>query len=113
MSATGRALLSQLTPQEREAFLRKAKFERYTPTTLMSVAEVENEIRKSAERGWFEGNAEFTADLGGVALPLQLPNRQLAVLVAGPMHRLRGRSAEVATKIRQALARYVPTEQST
>ena len=72
VTATGRALLSQLTPAERAGVLRRATFERYTPTTLMSVAAVEKEIQRSLQRGWFEGNAEFTADLGGVALPLNV-----------------------------------------
>lgn len=111
VTATGRALLSQLAPGERDALLRKAKFERYTPTTLMSVAEVESEIRQSMDRGWFEGHAEFTPELGGVALPLHLQNRHLAVLVAGPMFRVRGRSAELAALIKQALDRHAPADQ--
>jgi IclR family acetate operon transcriptional repressor len=41
VTATGRALLSQMDPEDRAAVLRRANFERYTPTTLMSVAAVE------------------------------------------------------------------------
>ena len=110
VTATGRALLSQLAPPEREALLRKARFERYTATTLMSVASVESEIRRSIERGWFEGNAEFTPDLGGVALPLKLPNRHLAVLVAGPMFRVHSRSAELAALMQRALGHYLSAQ---
>jgi IclR family acetate operon transcriptional repressor len=107
VTATGRALLSQMTPEERGALLRKAEFERYTPTTLMSVADVESEVRRSIERGWCEGNAEYTPDLGGVALPLPLPDRHLAVLVAGPMFRVHDRSAELAALMRKAIERFV------
>lgn len=107
VTATGRALLSQLAPADRAGVLRRAVFERYTPTTLMSVAAVEAEIQRSLLRGWFEGNAEFTADLGGVALPLPLPHRRLAVLVAGPMFRLTGRSAELAEALRGEMERCV------
>ena len=96
VTATGRALLSMLAPGDRAAVLRRATFERYTPTTLMSVAAVEKEIQRSIERGWFEGAAEFTHDLGGVALPLPVPHRQFAVLVAGPMFRVKARSKELA-----------------
>ena len=103
LTATGRALLSQMAPADRSAVLRKAKFERYTQTTLMSAAAVEHEIARSLERGWFEGNAEFTRDLGGVALPLALPNRHLAVLVAGPMFRVGERVASLAALMRQRL----------
>lgn len=107
VTATGRALLSQMSPAERATVLRRATFERYTPTTLMSVAAVEKEIQRSLERGWFEGNAEFTHDLGGVSLPLKMPHRQFAVLVAGPMFRLKGRSEELAKAIAEEVDRHV------
>jgi len=107
VTATGRALMSQMDATERAKVLRRAAFERYTPTTLMSVAAVEKEIRRSLDRGWFEGNGEFTADLGGVALPLAMPHRQFAVLVAGPMFRLQGRAAELAGVLRAEVARHL------
>ena len=105
VTATGRALLSQMAPADRATVLRRATFERYTKTTLMSVAAVEKEIRKSQERGWFEGNAEFTTDLGGVAMPLKLPHRQFAVLVAGPMFRLHTRVEELARVMAREIER--------
>ena len=107
VTATGRALLSLMSPADRTKVLKRAAFERYTPSTLMSVAAVEKEIRRSLDRGWFEGNAEFTADLGGVALPLAMPHRQFAVLVAGPMFRLRDRSAELAATMRAEVAAHL------
>lgn len=107
VTATGRALLSQMAPADRASILRRATFERYTPTTLMSVAAVEKEIKKSLERGWFEGNAEFTTDLGGVAVPLKMPHRQFAVLVAGPMFRVKARSAELAKIMTREIARHL------
>ena len=107
VTATGRALLSQMAPTDRASILRRATFERYTPTTLMGVAAVEKEIKKSLERGWFEGNAEFTTDLGGIAVPLKMPHRQFAVLVAGPMFRVHSRSAELAKIMTREIARYL------
>ncbi|HUR89713.1 MAG TPA: IclR family transcriptional regulator [Ramlibacter sp.] len=108
VTATGRALLSQMAPEDRAAVLRRATFERYTTSTLMSVAAVEREIKKSAERGWFEGNAEFTTELGGVALPLKMPHRNFAVLVAGPMSRVKGKSEQLAKTIAKEMARHMP-----
>lgn len=99
VTATGRALLSLLSPADRASVLRRATFERYTPTTLMSVAAVEREIQRSLQRGWFEGDTEFTTDLGGVALPLHLPQRHFALLVAGPMFRIQSRGSELAAII--------------
>jgi DNA-binding IclR family transcriptional regulator len=105
VTATGRALLSQMAPADRTTILRRATFERYTATTLMSVAAVEKEIKRSIERGWFEGNGEFTEELGGVALPLRMSHRQFAVLVAGPVSRVKARSEELASLIQKEIAR--------
>lgn len=91
VTATGRALLSQMAADDRAAVLRKAGFDRYTDSTLMDAAAVEAEIARSAALGWFPGNAELTPGLGGVAVPLELPDRHLAVLVAGPMFRVQPR----------------------
>lgn len=108
VTATGRALLAQMGPAERAALLRRAHFERYTATTLMTPAAVEEEITRSLARGWFQGHAEYTADLGGVALPLALPHRQLAVLVAGPMFRVEHQVAALAQRLQQAVAGLPP-----
>jgi IclR family acetate operon transcriptional repressor len=107
VTATGRALLSQMAPADRTTILRRATFERYTATTLMSVAAVEKEIKRSIERGWFEGNGEFTEELGGVALPLKVSHRQFAILVAGPVSRVKARSEELAGLIQKEIARNV------
>ena len=104
LTATGRALLSLLPEPDRAAVLRKAVFERHTPSTLLSVASVEEEIARSQHRGWFESAAEFSPDLGGVAMPLPLEQRQLAVLVGGPMFRVQPIYAQIAALMQQEVA---------
>jgi len=110
VTATGRALLSQMTAEDRAAILRKAVFKRYTPTTLMTASAVEQAVEASRTLGWFEGRGEFTLDLGGVALPLRLPNQQFAVLVAGPMTRIEHRIAEFVKIVRAAIDRQLSTQ---
>ncbi len=73
----------------------------------MSVATVEKEIHRTIERGWFEGAAEFTHDLGGVAMPLRVPQRQFAVLVAGPIFRVKPRSQELARIIANEVEKHL------
>jgi DNA-binding IclR family transcriptional regulator len=107
-TATGRALLSQLPAADRAAILRRAVFERYTPTTLLSVDAVEKEIALSLERGHFEGAGEYTHDLGGVALPLHVQGRHLALLVAGPVHRVHPRLQEILQLMHEEIRRHVP-----
>lgn len=104
VTATGRALLSQMAREDRAAVLRKADFKRYTATTLMTAAMVEQQVKDSLALGWFEGRGEYTNDLGGVALPLDLGHRQFAVLVAGPMTRIERRIPDFVEVIRKAIA---------
>ncbi|MBF5005212.1 IclR family transcriptional regulator [Diaphorobacter caeni] len=106
-TATGRTLLSQMRADERAGVLRKVAFEQYTPTTLMSAEEVEAEIALSVRRGWFQGNAEFTPELGGVCMALALGERRFALLVAGPMYRVSHRLPELAGHIRQRIDAYL------
>ncbi|WP_353235383.1 IclR family transcriptional regulator [Diaphorobacter ruginosibacter] len=107
LTATGRALLSQMGADERAFILKKAVFDRFTPTTLMSAQEVQAEIESSRQRGWFPGNAEFTQDLGGVALPFTIAERNFALLVAGPSFRIGSRLEQIADAMRQHLDRYL------
>ena len=107
-SATGRALLSLLGENECAAILRRAVFEKYTSTTLMSFEAVANEIAESRRRGFFEGVGEYTQDLGGIAMPLATTNRHLAVLVAGPMSRVQPYKNEIVCAMKKEFARHVP-----
>lgn len=101
-TATGRALLAQLPPASRANLLKRAHFERYTGTTLMSVQAVEDEIARSVHRGWFAGQAEYSQDLGGLALPIQWQGRHYALLVAGPVMRMQDKLVQFANILRQS-----------
>ncbi len=103
-SATGRALLSLLAPEDRGVLLRKITFEQYTAKSPMSVQAVEREIARSIQRGWFESDGEYTEDLAGVAIPFTEASRPLAMLVAGPAARVRERFADLAATLVDELA---------
>lgn len=103
-TATGRALLSQLGEAERLTALRRANFEQYTATTLMSVDAVMQEIDRSVARGYFTGNGEYTADLGGLAMSVKFGERNLAVLVAGPVSRVQPRTAQIVQIMAQEIS---------
>lgn len=106
LTATGRALLSQMDKKSRHALLRKATYTAHTDTTLLSAEAVENEIRLSVERGWFEGNAEYSPHLGGVALALQVEDRCFALLLAGPTSRVGHRLSELVGVLQRHVAQY-------
>lgn len=108
-SASGRALLSQLTDRERNAILRRTAFERYTENSPMSQEMVEREILLSRQRGYFESRSEYSRDLNGLAMPFQHAGRQMAVLVGGPIVRVGHIRDEVIFHMREAISRLVDT----
>jgi IclR family acetate operon transcriptional repressor len=96
VSAVGRALIAQLSDAQRATLLGRTEFKRYTAASLLNARDVEQEIVRGIRRGHFEGKGELNEDLGGVAVSMNLPSRPLAVMVAGPLHRIRPRYAEIA-----------------
>jgi len=105
-SSTGRAILSQYSPDERQAVYRKTKFVKYARNTLTSIDEVEAEIRRSLQRGWFQSISDFSPDLCGVALPLPLGPRRLSMVVAGPEFRCVERIEQMADIMKRAIGRF-------
>jgi IclR family transcriptional regulator, acetate operon repressor len=99
-SASGRALLSLYTEAERRSTYSRLRFVRYGSNALMNAEEVEAEIQASQKRGWFQSLNEYDADLASVALPIMVDERRLAIMVAGPAHRLGPRCAEVVKLMR-------------
>ncbi len=87
-TASGRALLSQMSPTERNALYKRVVFQRYTDSTLMNADAVEDEVARSLANGYFFTKGEHVRGSGGIALPLRSEGRTIAVLVAGPTDRI-------------------------
>ncbi|MFC3723175.1 IclR family transcriptional regulator [Neoaquamicrobium sediminum] len=103
-TATGQAIISQLSPAQQATLLRKAVFKRYGEGTPMSIEAVETSIRQSLNRGWFVSSSAFTPDLGGIGLPIVFGDRVFAITVAGPWFRVGERLDEFAHIIHSAIA---------
>jgi IclR family transcriptional regulator, acetate operon repressor len=102
-TAAGRALLSQRPRAERLALLRRAEYIHYTAKTLTTPDDVEAEIERSVQQGWFLGIEEYSPGLMGIALALPLAGRHYALLVSGPTDRLGSRVQEVVDLMRGAV----------
>lgn len=106
-TASGMAILSQLTEAQRGSILRKAKFERHGEGTLMSVEAVEDAVRASLLRGYFQSASAYSRGLGGVAVPLVLGDRVFAVTIAGPLFRVENRVDEFANLLHRVTAKHL------
>lgn len=103
-SSAGRALLAQMTAEERERVYRKISFEAFSKTTPVSRKAVEAELAEAETRGFHQSNAEYIPDLAGVALPLPCGGRRLSIVVVGPVSRCLNKRPEIATIIKKHLA---------
>lgn len=107
-TSSGRALLLQYAPQERDLLYRRIEFKQYGPSTPISIDAVEAELRASIERGYCRSFGDYSRDLAGIAIPVALGDRRLSVVVAGPEFRIAPRSAEIAALLTQCLERHRP-----
>jgi DNA-binding IclR family transcriptional regulator len=103
VTSGGKAILSCYGAEERAEFFSKLMFERYRDATLPDAAAVEADIQDSMARGWFENLSEFTPDVLGVGMPVELHGERLAISVAGPNYRLLEKRAELAARIGEAI----------
>lgn len=87
-AASGKALLSQLTPQARLQLLRETGMAKLTPNTLRSHRVLDTQIAAGAERGWFSSVGESEPELSAVAVPVQLAADPYAVTVLGTSRRM-------------------------
>lgn len=102
-TATGQAIMSQLSQAQQASLLRKAVFKRFGEGTPMSIEAVEASIRQSLNRGWFVSSSAFTPDLGGIGIPMIFGDRIFAITVAGPWFRVGERLDEFAHILHEAV----------
>jgi len=102
-SSAGRAILGQLSPDERQAIYRRIRFEQFSATTPMSPERIEADLAEAAARGYHQSSSEYIPDLAGVALPLPLNGRRLSIVVAGPTSRCLERRPQTAATMTRIL----------
>lgn len=111
-TSSGRALLLQYGQEERNSLYRKIEFKQYGPTTPLSIDAVETELRRSLERGYCQSLADYSKDLTGIAMPLPIGERRLAVVIAGPDFRQRSRIPDVVAILTKSIQRHCPDPES-
>lgn len=107
-TSSGRALLLQYTPEERDALYRKIEFKQYGPSTPISINAVETELRASIDRDYCESFADYSRDLAGVAVPLPIGDRRLSVVVAGPEFRIGDKTHDISIVLKRLVERHRP-----
>ncbi len=111
-TASGQALLSQLSENDLGVLLRKVSYERYGENTPMSLSEVLAQMEQGRRRGWFQSASNYSPDLGGVAVPVVDGYRIYGITVAGPLYRVRDKAADHARCIHETIARIYGADHS-
>lgn len=88
-TASGKALLSVLMPEEMERWLTANPLKATTTKTITSKQRLVRDIEAGRQRGYFFGAGEYTEDADAVAVPVLLPLDVVAVSIAGPIHRMK------------------------
>ncbi|WP_144635264.1 IclR family transcriptional regulator [Bordetella genomosp. 13] len=101
-NSLGKALLSTMAPEARQALLARRPMTRYNERTLVTVDAIEAELARSRERGWFANISESIQDVGAVAWPVALSGEHYAISIGGPVQRIEPRQEEYARLLRQA-----------
>lgn len=106
-TSVGRALLSMLTPKQRSSLLAKAEYRHFAPAALMTPEEVEEEIARFTERGWFLNINGYIPELLGLAVPMPLEDRQFCLMMAGPAYRNENRLADLVDILTSEVNNYM------
>lgn len=101
-NSLGKALLSLLSAEARQKVLQGRKLERFNARTLVTPEELEEEIERSRERGWFQNLGESMNDVGAIAWPLVINGGEYAVSIAGPLYRIEPVIEQLAQHLRMA-----------
>jgi DNA-binding IclR family transcriptional regulator len=86
----------------RRKLLEETKLAPLTDATLTTVDAIEEELGRSAVRGWYGNLGESIPDLVGLAWPLRIGGEAYAISVAGPRYRVEPRIEEIAAMLRSA-----------
>ena len=90
--------------RDREAILRKAGFEARGPAAARTLEEVRAQIEGGRARGWFRSASYWSADLGGVSIPVAVEGRVFSLTVAGPLFRVEAKEELHARLLHRAVA---------
>lgn len=103
-SAIGKALLTTMSPAEREQLIDRLAMPSITARTVTSRDGLLAEIAEAEARGWSRTSGENVDDVMAVALPLRLDGVTYAIAVAGPIARMTVSEADHVAVTRAMIA---------
>lgn len=87
-SSIGKSFLGLMADEALDSWLRSHTLSRVTPNTVVSARALKRNLQESRARGYYMTRGENVADVMAVAAPVKAGSVQLAVAIAGPLHRM-------------------------
>lgn len=87
-SSIGKTFLGAMKGDALDDWLRSHALARVTAATVTSARSLKRDLGQSRERGYYMTRGENVADVMAVAAPLDAGSTQLAIAIAGPLHRM-------------------------
>jgi DNA-binding IclR family transcriptional regulator len=107
-TASGKAILAGMNPAERDALLKRYKFQKLTPRTLTNKAALEADIQTGIRRGWHISRGENEPDTVAIAVPVVTTNDVYVLVVAGIKSRMERKIPHIGAKLRNAAGIFSP-----
>ena len=101
-TAIGKVVLGAMTDDARMKVLKRLKLEAVTSETFSEPELVNKDILAGLERGYQMTKGENVVDVGAIAMPLRRLGRTFGIAIAGPVHRLVPREADLAGLLKAA-----------
>ena len=89
----GKALLGEMSDDELSAFLSTIDLVQVTPSTIVDPQLLPTDIQRSRKRGYFVTRGENVPDVMAIARAFKMEGETLGIAIAGPIIRLRQKSA--------------------
>ena len=102
LNSMGKALISLMPPDERDALAAELVFNKVTDRSLDNKYAFLADIERSIPRGWFLNDGESVIDVIAMAVPIVINGSAFAIGLAGPRHRVENRIPELAEQIKEA-----------
>ncbi|MBQ0832295.1 IclR family transcriptional regulator [Marinobacter sp.] len=97
--SSGKAILSALPEEDLKAELKAMDYSKANSNSITDPNELFRKITEGRRRGWFLNATEFTPEVSGVGMLLDVSGQRAGLSVAGPNYRLEGRHEEIASAL--------------
>ena len=107
LSAAGYATLAQYPAGERDALLRKIDYTPLPDTPVMDAGRVLAALDAGRGRGWYEIHTLSDPGVMGLAVPLPMNGRRLALALGGPRPRVEPKATTCGKALQEGAARLI------